>query len=50
MTTKKTERIVFYDEKERQWMEETVELEEKSTEMSESSHEDNDKPKRRMVY
>jgi len=50
MTTKKTERITFYDEKERRWMEETIELEEKTTETSQTSDTNDDKSENRMVY
>jgi len=50
MTTKKTERIIFYDEKERRWMEETIELKEKPKETSEASHEEDNKSESHMVY
>lgn len=43
MTTKKTERIMYYNEKERRWMVETMELEEEITETSQTSDKEDDK-------
>jgi hypothetical protein len=50
MTTKKTERITFYDEKERRWIEETIELKENTMETSQVSDKNDDKSEHRMVY
>jgi hypothetical protein len=50
MTTKKTERIMYYDEKERRWITETMELDDEEMNMSQSSDENNDKSEKRMVY
>jgi hypothetical protein len=50
MTTKKTEQIIFYDKKEHRWMEETIELKEKTTEQSQDPDKDNDASESRMVY
>jgi hypothetical protein len=50
MTTKKTERIMYYDESERRWMVDTMELEEKNEDSSQTSEEDNKESEKRMVY
>jgi len=50
MATKKTERIMFYDEKLHRWMVDTMELEEEREEESQGSDERENKSEKHMLY